>query len=354
MTIAIDISQVVYETGVSTYTRNLVTGLSQVPQLHLCVFGGTLRRRSALNTFISTLPTTVSSTIFPLAPSLLDFFWNRLHSFPPDWVLPHYDVLHTSDWTEPPTSRPKVTTIHDLAPLLYPRETHPKIVSVHKRKLEWVKRETAVIIVPSHSVREDLLTHGFSSKSIVVIPEAADPMFIPSNTSDIASILPRYGITRKYFLAIGVGGRKNTTRLLSAFSSFPDYQLVIVGRVSEEYSRLPNVIFTGHISKEDIVHLYSGAQALVYPSLYEGFGLPILEAMSCGCPVVTSSIPSLLEIAGTAAVFIDPLDTASLVHGMKVVLSKRSHYTSLGFSHVKRFSWKNTAQKTVSVYKSVV
>src|SRR3989337_3862196 len=142
MKVGIDISGVIYETGVSVYTKNLVENLLKIDTLNEYVlFGGSLRRFGELQgkalSLLAKRPN-CKATIYPIAPSLAHFLWNRLHVFPIENLVGKIDVFHSSDWTQPKTKAFSITTIHDLVPLLYPKLSHPKIVSTHRARLKWV------------------------------------------------------------------------------------------------------------------------------------------------------------------------------------------------------------------------
>src|SRR3989344_3402437 len=176
MKIAIDISSIVYGTGVSIYTRNLVTNLIKEDiQNDYILFGGSLRRMRDLRIFLNTLKKySFQGKIFPIPPTLADIFWNKLHVLPIEKLIGRNDIFHSSDWTQPPSNAFKVTTIHDLVPLLFPKLTHSRIVDVHKRRLARVKKYADWIIAPSNQTKGDLINSGFSKDKISVIPEAVD------------------------------------------------------------------------------------------------------------------------------------------------------------------------------------
>ena len=182
MKIGIDVSQIVYGTGVSNYTRNLVEALLRINKDNEYVlFFSSLRRKFPISNFQFPNKSQIRDYKFPLA--LLDVIWNRLHVLPIEKLIGQVDVFHTSDWTEPPAQCPKITTIHDLTPLLFPKETHPKIVAVHKRKLKWVKRESRLIIAVSETTKKDIIKLlEIPEEKIRVIYEAVDEEFKVQNS----------------------------------------------------------------------------------------------------------------------------------------------------------------------------
>lgn len=348
MRIAIDISQIVYGTGVSSYTRNLVKALLSIDRENEYVlFGGALRRRQEI------IDAFLGSHIFPIPPTLADILWNRLHIFPIERLIGSVDVIHTSDWSEPPSSAFKVTTVHDLYPLLYPKLVHPSIVGVHKRKLYWVMRETKRIIVPSLSTKSDLVGLGFEEGIIRVIPEA--PSMQKANDEKVAEIKKKYQIREDYLIAIGVTPLKNTKKIIEAFhlsTAGRDLKLIIVGRPSNiKIEPQRNVRILGHIPQPDLAALLSGSKGLVFASLYEGYGIPILDGFACEVPVVTSNVGSMPEVAGDAAEIVDPTSTESIAEGIGKIVRGEKGFIEKGKTRVKNFSWEKTAEMTLEVYK---
>ncbi len=354
MRIAIDISQIVYGTGVSVYTKNLVDNLLRIDKENEYVlFAGSLRRK---NDILSAFPT---AKVFPIPPTLADLIWNRLHIFPIEKLIGNIDVFHTSDWVEPPSKAFKVTTVHDLAPFLYPnlfpRDIIRDIVNTHKRKLLLVKKEAKRIIVPTSATKKDLINLGFEENTIRIIPESISADFKKLEQDEIAKILRKYKIFGDYVLSVGMDPRKNTERIIKAFehsSAGRDFKIVFVG--TPKYMKVKharNIRVLGRVETSDLVGLYSGAKALVYPSLYEGFGLPILEAFACGCPVVTSNTSSMAEVAGDAAMLVDPYKVDSISDGIEKVLKGPKSYIDKGLKRIQDFSWQETARMTLDVYR---
>ena len=357
MKIAIDISQVIYGTGVSVYTKNLVDNLLKIDhENEYILFAGSLRRKADI---LSMFP---SAKVFPIPPTLADLLWNRLHTFPIEKLIGQVDVFHTSDWAEPPSSAFKVTTVHDLAPFLYPnlfpRDIIRNIVDVHRHKLSWVREETERIIVPTLATKKDLVSLDFKGEIIRVIPESIPSNFKKIEKEEIAKVLRKHKIFGDYVLSVGVDPRKNTESIIKAFehsSAGRDLKMVLVG--SPKYMNIKdarNVRILGKVETDDLIALYSGASALIYPSLYEGFGLPILEAMACGCPVVTSNISSMAEVAGDAAALVDPYKIDSISDGIDKVLRGPKGYIEKGLRRVRDFSWEKTAKMTLDVYRESV
>lgn len=358
MKIAIDVSSIIYGTGVSTYTSNLVGNLLKLDnENEYVLYGSSLRRRGELKRQVNSFPGSFKSKVFPIPPILTEVVWNRLHIIPIELFTGRIDLFHTSDWTQPPANAVKVSTVHDLSPILYPKTTNTKIVSAHKSAFGWMKKEVKRIIAPSYATKNDLCSLGIDENIITVIPEAVDSKYRKVGESKIDALRVKFKIHSNYLLSVGVGPRKNTQNIIKAFElskAGRDMKLLIVGHDHYNYPEVRGVRFLGHVEKSDLIALYSGADAMVYPSLYEGFGLPILEAFSCECPVVTSNQSSMPEVAGDAAVLVDPNDLHSISEGIITALKDRTELIKKGKKRAAQFSWEKTAKDTLDVYKKAL
>lgn len=354
MRIGIDVSQVIYGTGVSFYTKKLVENLLKIDnENEYVLFGGSLRRKKELKEFADILSGNFSTRFLPLTPSLLEIMWNRLHWGKIEWFLGKVDIFHSSDWTQPPTDAFRVTTVHDLSTFKYPRLTHPKILKTHRRRLTRVIDEVDRIIVPSKATKKDLLELSVEEERIRVIPEAPGEEFKPAKKKEIEKIKKEYKVSGGYLLSVGTNPRKNTQRIIKAFEKVKagkELKLLIAGRREGETVIDRGIRYVGHVDDKKLATLYSGAEALVYPSLSEGFGLPILQAFACGCPVVTSDTSSMPEVAGKAAVLVDPEDVNSIVEGVEKALRRQKSLVEKGKEEVKKYSWEKTAKETLAVY----
>lgn len=341
MKVGIDVSQVVYGTGVSDYTVNLYQHLP--PEVMVPV-GFSLRRQADLKKLIPL------AKIYPLPPTVTHLLWNQLHQIPIENFTGAIDVFHSSDWTQAPSKAKKVTTIHDLAPFIYPQETLAQVVTVHTAKMRWVVKECDAIICVSQNTKEDMSRlFPDTTNRLIMIPEALPSRFtIPAQPSPYSDYVVTIGSKQP---------RKNIARLIRAFDAYSQTyhlpsKLVIIGDVGVKTNN-PNIITTGYLKTQLLINILAGAQALIYPSLYEGFGLPVLEAFYHQVPVVCSQTSSLPEVAGKAAVFIDPTSEISIAQGISTAISQRSKLISAGLKQLTHFSWENTAKKTLEVYKSL-
>jgi glycosyltransferase involved in cell wall biosynthesis len=288
---------------------------------------------------------------------MANILWNKLHILPIETFTGKLDVFHASDWTQPPSSAFKVTTIHDLVPIIYPETTRKdilrNIVKVHLSRFRWVGKEVDRVIAVSLSTKADIVNYlEIPEEKIRVVHEAPDHAFSVKSITELDRVKRKYEIHGDYFLTVGTGPRKNLDRVIKAFEQLKpkiSAKLVVACRGVVLESR--GIVHISDSSNDELACLYTGAQALVYPSLYEGFGLPILEAFSCGCPVVTSNISSMPEVAGGAAILVDPRDPESIAEGIKQAVKGRDQLVKKGFARAKDFSWEKCAKETLEVYE---
>ncbi|KKT89493.1 MAG: Glycosyl transferase group 1 [Candidatus Collierbacteria bacterium GW2011_GWD2_45_10] len=361
MKIAIDISQAIYGTGVSVYTKNLVANLIKLyPEDEFVLFGGSLRRRKELYTLAKKLKG--SPRIFPLAPTLMDFVWNSLHLIPIEVFTGPVDLVHTSDWTEPPSKYPKVTTVHDLVPFLFPQTTTDSIRNAHKKKLAWVIRESKKIIAVSQSTKKDLIAIlRVPEEKIVVIPEGVEERYTPQPLEIVEMAKRHYKTGDNFIFTLStVEPRKNQGALIKAFEivrkSIPDLKLVIAGRFRQDsdLQETEGVIMPGYIPDADMPALYSGCLAFVLPSVYEGFGLPPLQAMACGAAVAVSDISSLPEVVEDPGALFDPQNVESIAAGIIKAIKNRARLKPKSLKQASKYTWKKTAEETYKVYREVL
>lgn len=361
MKIAIDISQAIYGTGVSVYTKNLAASLIKLyPEDQFILFGGSLRRKQELLTLarkIKGIP-----KIYPFPPTFMDLIWNSLHVLPVEKFIGQVDLIHTSDWTEPPSKLPKVTTVHDLIPFKFPQTTTESIRNTHKKRLAWVMRESDKIIAVSQSTKEDLISIlKIPNEKIVVIPEGVEDRYCPQSIDIQEIIKKRYHINEDYIFTLStLEPRKNQAKLIKAFKlvkeKFPSLQLIIGGRTGwgEIPEAVEGVSMPGYIPDADLPGLYSGCLAFVLPSIYEGFGLPPLQAMACGAPVAVSNVSSLPEVVEGAGVLFDPESVESIAAGIIEAIENRGKLKPLSLAQASKFTWEKTAERTHDVYQQVL
>ena len=357
MNIAIDISQMCYPgTGVARYLRGLTSTLLTIPSSHhFTLYAGTLKKRSFFTALSHTLPWSQATwKIFPLSPKLAGYVLNRL-PIPFELLTGPVDVIHTSDWSEPFSHFPKVTTVHDLVFKRYPSTVDPLIRSTQTNRLANLVKGTTHLVADSQSTKDDLMKiYGIPASRITVIYPGIEPQFKPADQTAIARVQAKYHLPKEYYLTVGTEEpRKNLSRLIEAMKTLP-IPLVATGNYGWGHA-VPQdkLIKTGFVAELDLPALYSGARAFVYPSLYEGFGFPVLEAMACGTPVVTSNISSLPEVGGTAAVLVEPQSVEAIRTGIKTAEEGHIELIQAGIKQARKFTWEKTAQAMMEVYEKI-
>jgi glycosyltransferase involved in cell wall biosynthesis len=291
---------------------------------------------------------------------------------PQDRMFPEIDLFHATDHLLPRLARVKsVFTLHDLVFRFYPH--------THKTLNRWfltlmmprfLKAADAVIAVSEHTKRDAIETYGIDEAKITVIYEGVHARFRRESADSMAAVRHRYSLPERYILSVGtIEPRKNLTSLLEAYHTLrqsAEFGLVFVGKkgwlYEDFFHRLhelgleDEVLFPGFVPDEDLPALYSAADLFVFPSLYEGFGLPVLEALACGTPVVASNAASLPEVAGDAALLVDPSSVETLVRAMLDVLSSdelREDLRARGPRQAAKFTWQRAARETLAVYTSL-
>lgn len=333
--VGMDISQLAHFGGVATYTQALSNELSKLSDLEMVYFYSSLRKP-----YHGSLKNVKK---YRLPPTLFEMLFNRWRNVGIEKFIGPVDIFHSSDWTQPPSKAKKVTTYHDVVPLKYPQWSHPKIISVHRRRLFLVEQEIDQVIAVSESTKKDLVEISrVSAEKITVIYEA--PTFTAKTFSEVEKerFRKKYSLPKKYVLAIGgVGERRNLKRIKEATA---DYNLVIAGQT------IPL------LGIDELPLLYSSAQVLLYCSLYEGFGLPILDAFTAGIPVITSNVSSMPEVGGDAALYVDPENVEDIKKKLQDVIKDKALREELikkGSEQVKKFSWEKAARETAAVYKGL-
>lgn len=262
-------------------------------------------------------------------------------------------------------------TVHDLAFLRYPEQ----ITAKRYRYLKWMIGDSVgradVVLTPSQATRSDVIdAFGTSPERVVVTPLGVDPRFRPASAESIETVRNSYALERPYVLAVGtLEPRKNLPMLLRAFAALHKeipHDLVLAGpggwlmddieQSISESGIQGRIRRLGFADDGSLVALYSGADLVAVPSLYEGFGLPVIEAMATGVPVLTSNVSSLPEVAGDAAILIDPTNLESMIEGIRRGLRSedlRSRLREAGPARAAQFTWERTATKTLAAYQRI-
>jgi alpha-1,3-rhamnosyl/mannosyltransferase len=319
---------------------------------------------------------------YPVAPAYKATTTNAsVFSFSQQWVIPKLidkaggSLYHSAYYLMPYRVKiPVVFTCYDLIPIVYPIYFSPLQRAIYRIAHLIAAKVSSHIIAISESTKSDL-TRFFSvdEQKISVIPLAADIAFTPQSTDRIEAVQIRYGLPRRYCLYVGTNKpHKNLLGLLKAWKLLHDekalegHSLVIAGHWDSRYPEARGfalssgldefVKFLGKVGEEHLPALYSGATVFVQPSLYEGFGLPIIEAMSCGAPVACSNTSSLPEVAGDAAMLFDPKDPKSIAVTLGALIADSNKLGTLAERSIQQasnFSWQQTALHTIEVYRKV-
>ena len=257
----------------------------------------------------------------------------------------HVDVLHCTIFRAPPRARvPTILTVHDLAILRHP-EVFPLWTRLYGRTAlrPTIRAADRVIAVSEFSKREVVELAGVDPDRVDVVPNALEPVF--HSDGDAAE--------GEYVVAVGtLEPRKNLARVVEA-TARAGVELRLVGAPGwgDAGAAGQHVTWLGRIDDEELAAVYRGARSLVFPSLYEGFGIPALEAMACGTPVVTSAGSAMEEVVGDAAVLVDPLDIASIAAGIEVADRQRDELVPLGLARAERYTWERTIDAAVGSYR---
>lgn len=356
--------------GIGRYVRELVGALLALDQEH------DYRLFAASPEPLPPLPFPV--TRLPFHDKWLMRLWHRLGvPLPVELVTGRLDLFHSPDFTLPPTlpKTPTVLTVHDLSFIRDPDSADDALRAFLERVVPRSVRRADHVLADSQATREDLISlWGTPASKITVIPGGVEARFRPvTDPEALRAVRGKYGLGEgPFILSVGtLQPRKNIIRLIQAFAPLaarqPDLSLVIAGgrgwkyqQILAEPARLQiagRVHFTGFVADADLPTLYSAAEVFAFPSLYEGFGLPILEAMACGTPVAASNSSSLPEVTGDAGLSLDPLAVASWTEGLERLLSDgalRAELAARGRARAGGFGWEKAAGELLGVYRRLI
>lgn len=383
MRIGIDISTVLnhgQDIGAGRYIINLVRNLLKIDKKNTYVFTGryvTDKYLEIINGIRSTCTDNkIEFKLYKTTQKKLNL-WNRLR-FPPIELMGFKaDLLHCPDYLIPPTlNKIIILTIHDLAFIRFPQFNFDWFIKKYTKEVKRNARLAKKIVADSKSTKDDIIKFfKIDPAKVKVVYLASDSQFKKlANQEKDKKVLKKYGIDKKYILSAGtIEPRKNYPTLIKAFNYIKhnnndfNYRLVIVGRTGwkseatyRERELSPykdDILFIGRVSDKELVQIYNQAEIFVYPSLFEGFGLPPVEAMSCGLPVIASDSSSLKEVVGNAGIQVPSEDYREISKQILYVLKNEKIKKKLkekSLKQAQKFSWEKTARKTLNIYNEII
>ena len=375
MKVGLDVSSLIYRRGVSRYTGNLMLSLLDLDDIELLLYGNSWRAHQQLEKELkkklkNVLPDKYDLFIGRIPPQLLKKLWAwGLH--PIKRTMPQVEVFHSWDWLQPPDKNlPIVSTIHDLAMLKYPKTAHPQLLAAHQRSWDILKQRRARILTVTQASKNDIVSLLQIPAERVTVTYEALPREVKQASDKLANndelrvrLKKELGIDRPYLLFVGSREpRKNLERLIKAWAPLAkDFSLIVAGEKAWDHSATlhqEHLHFLGQVNDLQLATLYHYAELLAYPSLDEGFGLPILEAFSHGVPVLSSDIPVIKEVAGNAAHLINPESIDDIRAGIKFLLNEDKTASSTRLQkmiiRLQLFNWARTARLTKTVYQQAL
>ncbi|MFH1827404.1 MAG: glycosyltransferase family 1 protein [bacterium] len=350
MKIGVDISQIAYKgTGVSRFTKGLIdTILEYDKNNEWLFFFSSLRNQLKYEIAKNIKKKGFKILDFPFPPIFLSFLWNKHHIFKIDNLIKNLDWLITSDWIEPPSNFKKATIVHDLIYKRFPETLDSLIIKTQNKRLGHVKKESNLIFADSQSTKNDLINlMNIEDKRIVV--NYPGVKILKTELDFDKQTLKKYQLNKTYVLSVGkIEPRKNIQRLIDAFLglSLQNVELVIIGEYGwgPKIKKYENIRYLGYVNDNELFSIYKSSLFFVYPSLWEGFGYPVIEAMASGKAVATSNTSSLSEIVQDAALTFNPYKTSEIQHAIKTLLENKALREELvikGKNTYKKFTWED-------------
>lgn len=376
MRIGIDYTSAAHQgAGIGRYTRALIRALTRLDRsneyrLFVAGRGGPHGQ--------TRWPSNVRLSVIPLSQRNLTRIWHRLRlPLPVEAFIGSLDLFYSPDFVLPPVMRARtLLTVHDLSFVCYPQTADPHLYRYLNVAVPRSVGRADHILADSQNTAHDLSRlWDVPAGKVSVLYSGVEPRFRPvTDAAELARVRGRYDLPQNFIFTVGtLQPRKNYERLIRAFSQLwaaPEghsHQLVVAGGKGWLYESIfdsvrelgldRGVLFPGFVDDEDLPALYTLADLFVFPSLYEGFGLPVLEAMACGTPVICSDASSLPEVAGDAALLVDPLDVEGWTQAMGQALNDeqlRRRLVARGLAQARRFSWERAAREVQRLCRSLV
>ena len=375
MRIGLEITAAVQQSGgIGRYVREMLSALSDIDQSNQYRLFYASKNRS--NHTMLDLPDNFRVRQLPVNDIWLARIWQRIRlPLPVELITGSLDIYHSPDFTLPPTLSdiPTLLTVHDLSFLRAPESAAPGLRGYLEIAVKRSVKLATHVLADSQSTKDDLIElYATPEDKITVLYAGVSSAFRPvTDSNKLMKVREHYKLGEKPFvLSVGtLQPRKNHVTLIKAFEqalSDSEYNLVLAGGQGWSYEEVHElvrsrglqhrVLFPGFVADEDLSALYSSADVMTFPSLYEGFGLPVLEAMACGVPVLASTTSCLPEVAGGAAVFVNPKNVEAMSDALLKLVSNvdlRKTLREKGFERVEQFSWQSSAVKLLGVYRDL-
>ena len=345
MRIVVDVSPLSHpRTGVGNYIRGSLLGLVEAGADDVVAFAPASRAgRHGVEEALAGIAVARRLPVVPAAHAVRTA-WSRAGRPPVERVVGPLDVFHFSDWMYPSQRAGlRSTMVHDLVPLHHPEWVHPRTRRMHNAKYEHAARTCDVVMVNSRFTGDDVA-------ETLRVPNERIHVAYPGLESSFAPDGPAADLGRPYLLTVAtLEPRKNLATLVEAYARLADTGLALAVVGAAGWGEQPlldreGIIRLGYTPHEQLPSLYRGASAVVYPSLFEGFGMPVVEAMGCGVPVVASSHPSIDEAAGDAAVRADPRDPEAIAAAIREALDRGGELVARGRAHAESFTWESNGR----------
>lgn len=356
-------------TGIGNYTYEIINNLHQIDFLN--EYNILTPEASSLK-----LPKKNNFNYLSASTNYKKNFWEFINTQNPkeNIIGDIYHIPQNGIGFSKPKDVKTVITLHDIIPMKMPDTVSETFLKIFNENIQNILDNSDGIITVSNFSKEDISkTFSYPKEKIFVTHLAAEEIYTPLNKFHSSQYLKKhYGIDRDFLLYVGgFSPRKNILGLIEAFNLVKnsykrDLKLVIIGtkgpsyeiyrKKVDELNLSSSVIFTGFIPIEDMPIFYSASKALVYPSFYEGFGLPPIECMACGTPVIASNLTSMPEVCQDAAILVDPYDVDEIKENILTLLNNHKFYSLMiykGLSHSSKFNWKKTAYNTLEIYKHI-